>query len=102
MTTGSFMARGGSLPLHYDAEILVLLLEQPLVGPADALRGNGVGHEFLGAQPPTGELAEEPLLGLVDVPGSGEPEVGRLEQHVPVSPESLDVPAVKVVVEVDF
>src|SRR5947209_4737714 len=92
-TTGSFIR---SLPLHHDAEVVVLVLEQPLVRPADPPRLDRVRDQLVGAEPAAGELAEQPELGLGDVPRPGEPDVRRLEQHVPVGPEHLDVPAVQV------
>src|SRR5262245_27923254 len=57
-----------SRPPHDHAEVLILLLEQPLVGGAQLLRGDPVGDQPRQAQPPRRQLRQQPLLRLVDVP----------------------------------
>src|SRR5438045_664567 len=71
-----------SLPPHHHAEILLLLLEQPLVGIAKLLRRDAVGDESGEVEPAVGHRCQQPALGLVDVPRPGQASVSRLEEHV--------------------
>src|SRR4051812_22153984 len=65
-----------SRPPHQYAEVLVLLLQQPLVGVAELLRLDGVRHQPGQVHAVGGERPEQPPLGFVNVPGPGQPRVG--------------------------
>src|SRR6187551_3228746 len=72
-----FAANVLSHPLHQYAQVVVLVLEQPLVGGAELLGRDGVRDQPGEAEAVGRELPQQPLLRLVDVPRAGQPRVGR-------------------------
>ena len=77
-------------PPHQDARF-VLLLERSLVNGADVFGLNLIRDEGVEAQPAGSNRGDQPVLGLVDVPGAGKPGVRRLKEHVAVHAADFDI-----------
>src|SRR3954452_20866204 len=99
--TYSVTAARSSGPGYDDAEILLLLFQQALVGLPETVGRDRVPRQAGEVEPAVRDRREEPRLSLVDVPRAGEAGVGRFEKHVAVGAGHLDVAAVQVVVKVD-